>query len=196
MDQSDQELIQQIQAQDTDAFAVFFDRYRELIYRHVMSMVRDTVVTEDLVQEVFLRVWTRAEQWDHRGAVKPWLYRIATNLALNQLRTQRRRPQQPLEAKTLNEGGEEEEISVPGWMIDATALEPATRLEAAEQTQRLQQLVNQLSDDKREIFRLVYDAEMDLRSVADQLGIPEGTVKSRLYYSKKQLARAWQAEEF
>lgn len=195
MQRSDQALITQIQAHDATAFEAFYDRYRPLIHRHVLAMVRETVATEDLVQEVFLRVWTRAEQWDDVGTVKAWLYRIATNLALNHLRTVRRRPQQPLEALAVDEMGVQEEINVPNWLIDAVTLQPPAALEVAERMRQLQRLVDELPADKREVFWMVYDAELDLHTVADQLGIPEGTVKSRLYYSKKQLKNRWAAED-
>lgn len=194
MQRSDQALLNQIQTHDATAFELFYDRYRGLIHRHILAMVREAVATEDLVQEVFLRVWTRAEQWDDTGTVKAWLYRIATNLALNHLRSVRRRPQQPLEAVTVDDMGIQEEISVPNWLIDAVTLQPAAVLEGAERMKQLQRLVDELPADKREVFWLVYEAELDLHTVADQLGIPEGTVKSRLYYSKKQLKNRWAAE--
>lgn len=195
MQRPDHELIRQIQTQDGAAFEAFFARYRAQIERHVLSMVRDPSAGDDLVQEVFLRVWTRAEQWDGHGSVRAWLYRIATNLALNHLRTVRRRPQQPLEATIVDETGAEDELSAPGWLIDAASLEPPAVVEAAERFRRLQRLVAELPEEKREVFRLVYDAEMDLRSVAGQLGIPEGTVKSRLYYSKRYLMDRWEQND-
>jgi RNA polymerase sigma-70 factor (ECF subfamily) len=194
MQRSDQALITQIQAHDATAFEAFYDRYHALLHRHVLAMVRETVATEDLVQEVFLRVWTRAEQWDGTGSVKAWLYRIATNLALNHLRTVRRHPQQPLEAVTVDDMGVQEEINVPNWLIDAVIFQPPAMLEVAERMRQLQRLVDELPDDKREVFWLVYEAELDLRTVAAQLGIPEGTVKSRLYYSKQQLKNRWETE--
>lgn len=195
MQRSDHELIRQIQTQDGAAFEAFFARYRTPIQRHVLNMVRDPAAGDDLVQEVFLRVWTHAEQWDGHGSVKAWLYRIATNLTLNYLRSLRRRPQQPLEATMTDEAGAEDEISAPGWLIDAAALEPPAVVEAAEQVRRLQKLVEELPEEKREVFHLVYDAELDLRSVAATLGIPEGTVKSRLYYSKRYLMERWEQND-
>jgi len=71
-------------------------RYRIAIRRHVESMIRDQMQAEDLTQEVFWRVWTRADTWDGRGSARAWLFRIATNQALNYLRTQRRRREEPL----------------------------------------------------------------------------------------------------
>lgn len=190
MNPSDHQLIQQILARDEGAFETFFARYRSAVHYRVNNIVRNATAADDLVQEVFLRVWTRAEQWVGRGEVKAWLFRIATNLSLNHLRSARRRPQQPLEP-TIDDWSTEEESIVPSWMIDSNALQPHAVVEGAEKQRQFWQLVDGLPEDKREVFRMVYDAEMDLRSVADKLGIPGGTVKSRLYYSKKRLAQEW-----
>jgi RNA polymerase sigma-70 factor (ECF subfamily) len=182
---TDPQLIRQIQAGDTVAFETFFARYRQAMQAHVARIVREPAATEDLVQEVFLRVWTRAEQWQGSGSVKGWLYRIATNLSLNHLRSVKRRPQQPLEIPT-DDG--DDDNPVPGWMVDASALTPEAQLEIVEQQKLLGQLIETLPPDKQDVFRMVYDDEMDLHSVATALEIPEGTVKSRLYHSRKKIA--------
>ena len=181
---SDPQLIHQIQARDNAAFEAFFARYQQAIRIHVSRILRDEAATEDLVQEVFLRVWTRAEQWQGSGSVKGWLYRIATNLSLNYLRSVKRRPQQPLEIPT-DDG---DDSPVPGWMVDASALTPEAQLEIVEQQKLLGQLIDGLPPEKQDVFRMVYDDEMDLHSIATALEIPEGTVKSRLYHSRKHLA--------
>ena len=189
---SDPELIHQIQAGDPAAFEVFFDRYRPAIVTHIARIVREPAATEDLVQEVFLRVWTRAEQWQGSGSVKGWLYRIATNLSLNHLRSVKRRPQQPLEIPA-DDG--DDDNPVPGWMVDASALTPEAQLEIVEQQKLLGQLVDALPPEKQDVFRMVYDDEMDLHSVANALEIPEGTVKSRLYHSRKKIAEQLESRE-
>jgi RNA polymerase sigma-70 factor (ECF subfamily) len=181
---SDSQLIRQIRAANPAAFEVFFARYRKAIQAHIARIVREPTATEDLVQEVFLRVWTRAEQWQGSGSVKGWLYRIATNLSLNHLRLVKRRPQQPLEIPS----DDDDDSPVPGWMVDASALTPEAQLEIVEQQKLLGQLINELPPEKQDVFRMVYDDEMDLHSVADALHIPEGTVKSRLYHGRKHLA--------
>ena len=187
---TDPQLIRQIQAGDSKAFEALFARYRSAMQVHITRIVRETAASEDLVQEVFLRVWTRAEQWQGSGSVKGWLYRIATNLSLNHLRSVKRRPQQPLELPT-DDG--DEDSPVPGWMVDASALTPETQLEIIEQQKLLGQLIDTLPPDKQDVFRMVYDDEMDLHSVATALEIPEGTVKSRLYHSRKRLAEKLEA---
>jgi len=195
MHPSDQELIRQIVARDTDAFERLYARYQLAMQRHVVNIVRDASATDDLVQELFLRLWTRAEQWDGRGAVKAWLYRIAGNLALNHLRSVRRRPQQLLPAAPTplpkENWNDDDEFSVPAWMIDDAALRPDIAVVASEQKERFWQMVDALPDEKRAVLRMVYDAEMDLRTVATELGIPEGTVKSRLYHGRRLLAEQW-----
>ncbi len=187
MTPTDDQLIRRIQARETEAFESLLARYAPMLTAHIARIVRDDAAAQDLVQEVFLRVWTRAAQWDGRGAVKGWLYRIATNLSLNHLRSVRRRSQQPLEMPA-DDLGDDEESLVPGWMIDASALTPEAQLEAVEQQKLLGRLIDDLPPEKREVFRMVYDDEMDLHSVASALGVPEGTVKSRLYHSRKRLA--------
>ena len=119
-----------------------------------------------------------------------WLLRIATNLALNHLRSVRRRRQRPLQIQLANAEDDEEKL-MPGWMIDTTALGPDVILEHAEASQRLLHLVNDLSEKHREVLRLVHEAEMDTSAAAEALGIPEGTVKSRLHFARKHLARRW-----
>jgi RNA polymerase sigma-70 factor (ECF subfamily) len=187
---SDQDLVERVLEHDGRAFEALFERYGKMIRRHLARIVRDDAAAQDLVQEVFLRVWTRAEQWDARGSFKAWLYRIATNLALNHLRTVRRRREQPLETPAdWDEEGEES--NVHAWMIDASALGPDAVVELAERRELLRRLIGQLPDDKRQVIRLVHEMELSLRSASDELGIPEGTVKSRLYYAKRRLAREW-----
>ncbi len=190
--QSDRELIEQICERNARAFEVLFDRYRHSLQKHILRIVRDERAAEDLVQEIFLRVWTNAAQWDGRGKLKSWLYRIATNLALNHLRTVHRRRQQPLEIPEDSYDDEDgAPAQIPTWLIDDASLEPQTMLERAEQSEFLWELVDGLPDGKREVLHLVYGAEMDIRQVADELGIPIGTVKSRLHYTLKRLAREW-----
>ncbi len=192
----DQILVERVLERDARAFETLFEQYGEMIRRHLARITRDDAAAQDLIQEVFFRVWTRAEQWDGRGSFKAWLYRIATNLALNHLRSVKRRREQPLDIQNaLVDDDDDEENTVPSWMVDASALGPDVALELAERRERLDRLIGRLPDDKREVFRLVHEMELSMRDVADELGIPEGTVKSRLYYAKKRLAREWRDQE-
>jgi RNA polymerase sigma-70 factor (ECF subfamily) len=186
---SDQDLVQRILERDAHAFETIFERYAETIRRHLARLVENDVAAQDLVQETFLRVWTRAEQWDGRGSFAGWLYRIATNLAFNHLRSMRRRREQPLEALAAEDEAEQDYL--PAWMMDPSP-GPDAAFESIEQRKQFRHLVQGLPEDKRDVLYLVHEMEMSIQAAADELGIPEGTAKSRLHYAKKRLAREWQ----
>jgi len=188
---SDQELMSKVQQGDAHAFELLFERYEDLIRTHLLSIVQEDAVAQDLLQEVFLRVWTRASQWKGSGAFRSWLYRIATNLAINHLRNVRRRREQPLEVNEITTESDESDF-VPAWVVDASALGPDQLLDIAEMQVIFHKLIEDLSAEKQAVFRLVHTLEMTTADAAEELGIPEGTVKSRLYYAKKLLAEGWQ----
>lgn len=184
---SDDELLKGIAAKSTEAFEEFFARYRVRVYRHLISRLHCPDSVEDLIQEVFLRVWIRAEQWDGRGSCAGWLMRIATNLSLNQIRTMNRHREIPLEVDYQAED-EDDSHSVPSWLAD-TDSDPCLLCLQAEKEESFKHLIEILPEDKREVSRLVYESQMDLNEAAECLGIPVGTVKSRLYYARKHLAQ-------
>ena len=129
---SDQVLVDRLLQGDANTFEFISERYEEPICRHLLHIVRDDAAVEDLLQEVFLRVWTRAEQWNHSGPFKAWLYRVATNLALNHLRSVKRRRERPLEITDSWSDDDDEDNFLPSWMSDASALTPDTILELTE----------------------------------------------------------------
>lgn len=179
-DLSDSQLMSRIAGGDTTAFDVLTARYEKAITRHLCGIIRDSDAARDLGQEVLLRVWTHADQWDGRGSLKGWILRIATNTALNYLRTVRRRRESPLDLAT-----EEQD-----WEADS-ALRPEEAVELAERNRLFRGLVDGLPADKREVLRLVHEVGMEIHEVAETLGVPQGTVKSRLHYARKRLTREW-----
>ena len=191
--QTDAGLMNLIQSRDVEGFDALRLRYKSGLLRNLMSIVHNADSAEDLLQETFLRVWIRAEQWNERGTVKAWLFQISTNLALNSLRSAIRRRETPLDSKT--ELGEDDDSFVPSWMIDSITPSPETALEYAERSAMLRKLVDGLPEEKRELIRLVYEADMEVKEAAQKMGIPEGTAKSRLYYSTRYLAREWRNQE-
>ena len=190
---SDRQLMQQVQAGDAAAFDALFARHERLVRRRLLAVVRDEATADDLAQEAFLRLWTRATQWQGRGSVVGWLLRTATNLGLNHLRTVRRRRIQPLELPDDIDGDEDEGSSLaPGWMIDTATLRPDEALEHAERQAILRNLVDSLPETQRDVIRMVHEMELDIRETADELRVPTGTVKSRLHHARGKLARGWQ----
>lgn len=189
---SDHELMHRICCdRDAGAYEVLADRYRAPLRRHLTALARsDAAAADDLLQETLLRLWTRADSWDNRGAVKAWLFRIATNLALNHLRTVRRRAERPLLG---GENDSADEDDLPAWMTDDASRQsgPEGEVLRADHETRLRGLVADLPDSKREVMRLLVDEQMDLQEIGQALGVPEGTVKSRLFHARKRLARQW-----
>jgi len=115
---------------------------------------------------------------------KAWLYRMAANQAFNYLRDTRRRPEQPLidPDGSFIEG--QDSPDCPDWIIDTSAAEPGLALEHFEKNQVLNQLIASCPKKNARFFDLVAQMEMSIRHAAQVLGIPEGTVKSRLHYAR------------
>lgn len=187
---TDKDLIDSMLQGNSQAFDALFDRYSQMVKQRAQRIVRDESVAEDVLQEVFLRLWTRAEQWRGTGSLAGWLLRTAGNLSLNQLRSQKRRKVQPLEIQVNDQDGDD--LSTPTWMTDHESVLPDEALEQKEDLVRLSGLVNQLPPPHRQVIRLVHEAEMDIRDVANHLSVPTGTVKSRLYYARRKLSEEWE----
>jgi RNA polymerase sigma factor (sigma-70 family) len=102
----------------------------------------------------------------------------------------RRRKEQPLEIAGEWDN-DADDFASPAWVIDTDTPEPEDVLEMVERHERYRRLVDRLPEEKREVLHLVHEMEMSLQDAADELGIPEGTVKSRLYYAKQRLAQEW-----
>jgi RNA polymerase sigma-70 factor, ECF subfamily len=188
----DEALVGRIAEQDVAAFEILHARYEGLLRSHLVRMTRDAHAADDLLQETFLRLWTRAEQFHGRGPFKAWLLRVGTNLALNSLRSQQRRRECPLEMPVEPDDPDDDAVFVPAWMIDRSSLGPDAVREQSDQRQRIRDLVGRLPEGKREAIHLVYEADMDVREAAAALAIPEGTVKSRLHHATKALASNWE----
>ncbi|MHC5040061.1 MAG: RNA polymerase sigma factor [Planctomycetota bacterium] len=184
---SDHDLMQRLLEGIPEAFEELFKRYERPVFLRLLKIVRQESSAEDLLQEVFLRLWTCADQWRGTGSLAGWLLTTATRLALNHQRSLRRRRVQSIDVR--GEPGEEEETQLPGWMIDAAALRPDHILEEEERRAALRRLTHALPEGQREVLRLVHEAGMEIREVAEELGIPPGTVKSRLHHARTRIAR-------
>ena len=184
----DHELLHRIRRQDPQALEQLMALHQPCVLGRILRIVRDAGGAEDLAQEVFLRVWTRADQWSGQGSVKSWVLSIGTNLALNHLRAAKLRRCQPLQPARDDQ---EEESAVPSWMLDLAAQNPADAAEFGEQRELLGRLMADLPEDRRQMLQLVFEDDLRLSDVADRLGIPTGTAKSRLHYTIQKLARAW-----
>ncbi len=159
---------------DREAFGRLFDYYAPRVKAYLRRLGADPQQAEELAQEVMLTVWRRAAQYDPRRATPgTWIFRIARNRRIDALRRERRPPEaEEVEVET-EAGGEEEAAERPGEALEA-------RSEALLMERRLREAIARLPPEQAEILRLYYLEEMPQGEIADTLGLPLGTVKSRL----------------
>lgn len=151
---------------------VLYGRHHVRVYRFALRLVRNEQVAEDLISEVFIDVWRQAGKFEGRSAVSTWLLAIARFKALSALR---RRKDAELDDETAA-------------AIEDTSDNPEVAAQKKNTGDVLRQCLTTLSRDHREIVDLVYYHEKSVEEVAEIVGIPENTVKTRLFYARKKLA--------
>ena len=169
---SDEVLIGRIAAGDKLAMQVLFARHHVRVYRFVLRLVGEVGAAEDLISEVFLDVWRQAGKFEARSAVSTWILAIARYKALSALR------------KRTEEELDEEQAAA----IEDTSDDPEVAMQKKDTGEVLRQALVQLSPEHREIIDLVYYHEKSVEEVAEIVGIPEATVKTRMFYARKKLA--------
>ncbi len=169
---SDEVLIGRIASGDRLAMQVLFARHHVRIYRFVLRRVRNEATAEDLISEVFLDVWRQADKFEGRAMVSTWMLSIARFKALSVLRRR----------------GEEELDDEAADAIEDQADDPEVTLAKKDKGAALRQCLAKLSAEHREIVDLVYYHEKSVEEVAGIVGIPEATVKTRMFYARKKLS--------
>jgi RNA polymerase sigma-70 factor, ECF subfamily len=168
---ADEVLIGRIARGDRLAMQVLFARHHVRIYRFVLRLLRDEMAAEDIIGEVFLDVWRQAGRFEGRSAVSTWLIAIARFKALSLLRKRRDDSLDEQMADSLEEPSDDPERAV-------------TKQDKGE---KLRQCLAGLSREHREIIDLVYYHEKSVEEVAQIVGIPENTVKTRMFYARRKL---------
>ncbi|MGW3493769.1 RNA polymerase sigma factor [Streptomyces sp. NPDC001020] len=171
-----------IRAGDTDTFGSLFDDYARAVYNHAFRLTGDWSAAEDVLSLTFLEAWRRRETVDlDGGSLRPWLLGIATNTARNIRRAARRH-----EAAV---GRLPREEVFPDFAEDLV-----DRIDEAGQVAVLQAALSQLRRAEREVVALCIWSGLDYAAAAQALGIPVGTVRSRLSRARKKLRRFAGAE--
>lgn len=159
---TDEALLDRVRGKDPDALATLYDRYARQVYSLAVGMLRDPGAAEDIAQEVFLSVWQNAQAFDaSRGSVGGWLMSLAHHKAVDRLRRMRVR-----RSDVANEA-----------MPDAVdVVEEVLR---ALESERVVRALQMLPPGSREVIVLAYYRGLTQREIAERLGIPLGTVKTR-----------------
>jgi RNA polymerase sigma-70 factor, ECF subfamily len=169
---SDEVLIARIAKGERLAMEELYGRYRVPVYRFVLRMVRNPTTAEDLNSDVFLDVWRQAGTFEGRSAVSTWIFSIARFKALNALQ---RRPMEELDDEKAG-------------AIEDQADDPEIALAKKDKAAVLRACLLKLSAEHREIVNLVYYQHKSVEDVAGIVGIPEATVKTRMFYARKKLS--------
>ena len=169
---SDESLVARIAASDQIALRALLARYQVRLYSFLVRMVGDERLAEDLLGEVSLDIWRHASQFEARATVSTCLFAIARYKALSALR---RRTDVSLDDKMA-------------CALPDTADDPEVSLQKKDTGEILRKCVAALSPAQGQIIDLVYYRENSISEVAQIVGIPEATVKTRMFYARKKLA--------
>lgn len=172
-------LVLRAQTGDREALDALLASVQEPLYRYLLSLVGERQLAEDVLQETFIRVYRKLGWLREPALFRPWAYRIATREAFRRLKRERHWAEQVRDEEVLN----------------TVAAPPAREEFAAVSTARLRETVAGLSPASRAVVVLYYLHEMSLEETADVLGLPVGTVKSRLAYGLETLRRRLRKQE-
>ena len=170
-DASDVALVDAIGKGDKNALQALYRRHNVKVYRFALRFIRDEAAAEDLVSEVFIDVWRQAARFERRSQVSTWLLAITRNKALSALR---RRAETALD----------EEVAE---FIEDPSDNPEVTMQKQERSEILRSCLEQLSPAHREIIDLVYYHEKSVDEVAEVIGVPANTVKTRMFYARKRI---------
>ena len=189
-EKSDEQLLAEHRQGVRGAFDQLVARYVREIYGFLYRFVGDAAAAEDLTQETFLQVHLAADSFDTRRRLRPWLYTIAANKARDYLRARGRRPELSLDVR-----GGDEESPTHAEQLDAAEAPAHELLEDDEQRQRVREVIARMPEHLRMMLILGYYQQLPYAQIAEILGIPVGTVKSRLHAAVQHFGRLWREAE-
>lgn len=186
---SDQELICLASEGDSDAFDMLYLRYKPKLAKFIRRFIQDDSTADDLLQETFLRVYSNTEKYQPKSSFSSWIYRIATNMCLNEIRRRRTHPMISLnkEVQVAFTDSESETIELHELIPDTSFTGPGEAAESSETIQQINSALGSLSSIHREVVTYrIYD-ELKYEQIAEILQCSVGTVKSRTFYGLRAL---------
>ncbi len=188
-DCSDEELLVLFRKGRKEAFGVLLRRYERELFGYLRRYLGDATLAEDVFQNTFLQVYVKSGQYEPGRPVRPWLYTIATNQAIDALRRNGRH-----QALSLDQGREELADGDVHSLLETLQGRdpgPADAAECQERRERIRASVEKLPEFLRQVLVLAYYQGLKYREIADILDIPVGTVKSRLHAALVKLQEVW-----
>jgi len=171
---SDDQLLDMIKSGNEAAFDEFYRRFEKKVYHFIRQKLNDQFEAYDVLHEVFMEIWRKADRFEGRSKVSTWVFGIAFNKSIDRLRK-----------RTPDQLDEEKHETV----ADEDGLNPMELLNATEEATFLHKCVQALSDAQRAVVQLAFFEDMSYPEIAEVIGRPEGTVKTRVFHAKQALKR-------
>jgi RNA polymerase sigma-70 factor (ECF subfamily) len=199
---SDDDLVREVVAGSHDALAALYDRHINGVFAAARRLVGDRQLAEEVVQETFLALWDRAELFDPRaGSLAAWLRTISRNKAVDRIRAAKRRPL-PVSPTRMAHEDESDEAALDRLAAARPSIDGAPTLADPERAvvsrwarERIQHALATMPEDERMVILMAYDRDLSQAEIADRLGWPLGTVKTRTRRALRRL-RALLADDF
>jgi RNA polymerase sigma-70 factor (ECF subfamily) len=190
---SDEDLLLRFCRGQTEAFGALVRRYERGLYGYLRRYLGDASLAEDVFQNTFLQLYVKSGHYEAGRPVRPWLYTIATHQAIDALRRDSRHQAISLEQPRRAEGAEpgEGELRNLLELLESRGPNPIESASAQERREQVRASVEKLPDFLRQVLVLAYYQGLKYREIADILGIPVGTVKSRLHAALVKLQETW-----
>lgn len=184
---ADAALVARCKQNDLSAFDELVERYQHKIYHYAKRMVGNETDAEDITQDVFLKALQSLRTFREESSLQTWLFRIATNLCRDTLR---RRQREKGWLRLWQERNSEHCSETVEWELPDRRADPATQLLNQELSALLDEAIDRLPVAMREVLVMHDMEEMPYEEIAQALGIPLGTVKSRLFHARARIRQA------
>jgi len=191
IDRTDEQLLAAFRGGDLGAYRELVERYHDDLVRFLIRFLGDRALADDVFQETFLQVYQSAGTFDPERRFRPWLFTIAANKGRDMLRKKGRRQEVDIHASVGGGQGEGRSTSFVDLM-EVRVESPQNGVLSEEQDRLVDRALSALSPPLREILLLAYFQRLSYQQVAEELGIPLGTVKSRLHAAVAAFAASWQ----
>ncbi len=188
---SDEDLLLRFRQGEREAFGQLVRRYERELYGYLRRYLGDANLADDVFQNTFLQLYTKIGQYEAGRPVRPWLYTIATHQAIDALRRNGRH--QALSLDQQREELADGDVQSLMALLESRLAAPADQVLGEERRQLVRASVDRLPDFLRQVVVLAYYQGLKYREIADVVGIPVGTVKSRLHAALVKLHEAWTA---
>ncbi|OHB73358.1 MAG: RNA polymerase subunit sigma-70 [Planctomycetes bacterium RBG_13_63_9] len=184
---TDEQLLLEYRSQgDRNAFDELVRRYERELYGYLRRYLGDAEMAEDVFQQTFLQVHLKCGQFEPGRTVRPWLYTVATNQAIDLQRRNRRHRMVSLDRHSAAES--ENHAGPLLELLDSPEPNPSDEAELAERRDQVRRAIEDLPEQTRQVVILVYFQGLKYREAAEVMSIPVGTVKSRLHAAIRKLS--------